>query len=99
MRLLLRQCLPIRGHKEDYGNLRQLLKLRSEDCPSIEMWLKDNDYLFPVIINDQITLTGNNLLYCPNYIQQSGFQLWLMRPEMLLIINNSVFVFDGLKTA
>ena len=61
LRMLLRQGLPIRGHKEDDGNLKQLLKLRSEDCPGHGKWLKANDYLSPVIINEQITPTENNL--------------------------------------
>ena len=62
LRFLLRQGLAIRGHKESEGNLIQLLYLRSDDSPQLAKWLKNQQYLSPEIINELITLMGNDLL-------------------------------------
>ena len=62
LRFLLRQGLAIRGHKESEGNLIQLLCLRSDDSPQLAKWLKNQQYLSPEIINELITLMGNDLL-------------------------------------
>ena len=41
MRFLARQELPLRGHDDETeSNFFQLLKLRGEDDPRIETWLK-----------------------------------------------------------
>ena len=53
LRYLLRQGLAIRGHKEDNGNLLQLLKLRCEDC--LELAKLSGEYMSHEIINEQIT--------------------------------------------
>ena len=37
-KFLLRQGLAIHGHKESEGNLVQLLELRSNDCPDLQLW-------------------------------------------------------------
>ena len=62
LRFLLRQGLAIRGHKESEGNLIQLLYLRSDDCPKLSKWLRNQQYLSPEIINELITIMGNDLL-------------------------------------
>ena len=62
LRFLLRQGLPIRGHKEEEGNLFQLLSLRIEDDPQLAKWLKEKNYLSHDITNEIITLLGNEIL-------------------------------------
>ncbi len=62
LRFLLRQSLTIRGHTESEGNLVQLLLLRSEDCPTLTRWLKNQQYMSHEIINELITLMVNELL-------------------------------------
>ena len=52
LRFLLRQGLAIRGHKESEGNLIQLLYLRSDDCPKLSKWLRNQQYLSPEIITN-----------------------------------------------
>ena len=63
LRYLLKQGLLIRGHREEDGNLMQLLYLRSTDCPELATWLKNQQYLSHDIINEIITLMGNELLH------------------------------------
>ena len=62
LKYLLRQGLAIRGHDNKEGNLTQLLKLRGEDDPQLQMWLSDGRYLSPVIVNEQIKLMSDNVL-------------------------------------
>ena len=62
LRYLLKQGLSIRGHREEDGNLIQLLYLRSTDCPELVTWLNNQQYLSHDIINEIITLIGNGLL-------------------------------------
>ena len=49
LKFLLQQGLPICGHKEEDGNLLQLLKCRSEDVQGLERWLDDGKYLSHII--------------------------------------------------
>ena len=62
LRFLLKQGIAIRGHKDNNGNLVQLLHLRSSDCPNLSKWLKNQHYMSHDIINKLITLLGNALL-------------------------------------
>ena len=62
LRMLLKQGLAIRGHHDKDGNLVQLLQLRAEDDPQLKKWIHDNDYLSPEIVNECITIMGNQLL-------------------------------------
>ena len=62
LKFLLRQGLSIRGHKENEGNLMQLLKMQSEDSPSLQKWLGDNHYMSHGVVNEMITIMGNTLL-------------------------------------
>ena len=62
LRFLLRQGLAIRGHAENDGNLVQLLKLRSNDCPELKNWLDNKRYLSHDIVNEMISIMGNALL-------------------------------------
>lgn len=61
---LMRQGLAIRGHKDDDsdGNLLQLLKLRCEEDSRLSKWLGRRQYLSHDIINELITIFGNELL-------------------------------------
>ena len=52
LRYLLCQGLALRGHEELEGNLMQLLKLRVEDSPDIERWIKEKHYLSGDILNE-----------------------------------------------
>ena len=61
-KFLLRQGLAIRGHKESEGNLLQLLHLRSDDCPKLVRWLRNQQYMSPEIINEVIAIMGHDLL-------------------------------------
>lgn len=44
LRYLLRQGLPVRGHKESEGNLIQLLEMQSTDFPKLRQWVSDGHY-------------------------------------------------------
>lgn len=63
---LARQGLALRGHHEDNesfdGNLYQLLLLQSEDCPGMESWLHQREYISPMITNELITMMGQFVL-------------------------------------
>ena len=61
---LLRQGLPIRGHKESEGNLIQLLEMQSTDCPKLGQWIGDGHYLSHdnITVNKMISSMGNTLL-------------------------------------
>ena len=62
LKLLLRQGMAIRGHKEENGNLVQLMLLRSEDVPGLKKWLEKHQYMSHQIVNEMITLMGNTVL-------------------------------------
>lgn len=59
---LLRQGLAVRGHKDDEGNLRQLLKLRLKDVPALEHWISEKNYFSPDILNEQISIVAKSIL-------------------------------------
>ena len=62
LRYLLRQGMAIRGHDDMESNLMQLLKLRSNDCPQLEVWIRERKYFSPVILNEQIAIMGRSLI-------------------------------------
>ena len=62
LRYLLRQGLPIRGHRENEGNLMQLLQMQSRDCPMLLQWIQNGHYLSHDTVNEMIGLMGNTLL-------------------------------------
>ena len=62
LRFLLRQGLAIRGHREDDGNLVQLLQRRVDDDPQLARWLKNQQYMSHEIVNELIAGIGNELL-------------------------------------
>ena len=62
LKLLLRQGSAIRGHKEEEGNLYQVLKRRGENAPGLEAWLKKGDYRSQDIVNELVELMYMQLL-------------------------------------
>ena len=58
---LLRQGLPIRGHKESEASLIQLMRMQSIGCPRLKQWVSDS-HLSHDIVNEIISLMGNTLL-------------------------------------
>ena len=62
LKYLVRQGSSIRGHKEDEGNLNELLKCRSEDVPVIKDWLTHSSYKSYDIINELIQLMAHEVL-------------------------------------
>ena len=62
VRFLVCQGLAVRGHKEEYSNLVQLLICRSEDIHGLESWIKDGRYLSHDIINEMIEMMAHQLL-------------------------------------
>ena len=58
----MRQGLAVRRHKEEEGNLYQLLKCREEDVKGLEQWLHDSRYLSHDIINELIEIMAHKLL-------------------------------------
>ena len=44
------------------GNLLQLLKLRSDDCPGLNSWITEQKYFSPTILNEQIAQIEMGLL-------------------------------------
>ena len=58
---LLKQGLAVRGHEEADSNLYQLLLLQSNDCPQLKAWLSDKKYFSPDILNEQISIMGQEL--------------------------------------
>ena len=64
LKYLAKQGLPIRGHDDLEGNLRQLLELRMEDCPEMQDYLAKNKYLSHDIINEILNLMdGKRIKY------------------------------------
>ena len=62
IRYLARQGLAFRGHKENDGNLYQLLKLRADDVDGLELWLSDGQYLSHDIVNELLEMMAHQLL-------------------------------------
>ena len=62
VRLLARQGLAMRGHDEKQGNLRQLLKSRSEDSPALKLWLeRTTNFLSPESQNEMLQIISHNV--------------------------------------
>ena len=63
---LLKQGLAIRGHKENEGNLYELLKLRlkaiREPGASDAFQIERSHYMSPPVINELISLIGHDIL-------------------------------------
>ena len=53
--------MAVRGRTEPVDNLQELLILRTEDVPDRSSWLADGNYLSHDIVNELITLIGNQL--------------------------------------
>ena len=61
LRYLLRQGLAIWGHDEE-GNFMQLMKTRAEGDIALQKWITEGRYQSPDILNELISLMGNELL-------------------------------------
>lgn len=61
LKYLMRQGLAVRGHKEEEGNLYQLLKCRSDDVPGLSSWLRDGQYLSHEIIDELIGMMAKKV--------------------------------------
>ena len=52
----------MRGHDEKQGNLRQLLKSRSEDSPALKLWLeRTTNFLSPESQNEMLQIISHNV--------------------------------------
>ena len=61
LKFLAQQNLPIRGHDDLEGNLRQLLELRAHDSLIVKEFLQNNKYLSHDIINELIELMAREV--------------------------------------
>ena len=62
LRYLVRQGMGLRGHKEEEGNLWQLLKCCAEDDPVLKEWFSHSSYKSHDIINELIQLMAHQQL-------------------------------------
>ena len=66
IKFLGKQGLAIRGHNENaeafQGNLYQLLLLQAEDCPGMNKWLRQREYISPTIVDELIKSMGKSIL-------------------------------------
>lgn len=63
LKYLVRQGLAIRGHTNFEGNFMELLKVRSEDKPSLRQWLqREQNYTHPALQNEIIQILGNEIV-------------------------------------
>ncbi|XP_065885455.1 zinc finger MYM-type protein 1-like [Dysidea avara] len=66
IKFLGKQGLAIRGHNENaeafQGNLYQLLLLQAEDCPGMNEWLRQREYISPTIVDELIKSMGKSIL-------------------------------------
>ena len=63
LKYLVRQGTSIRGHKDDEGNLIEMLKCCSEDVPALADWLEHRSYKSHDIINELIQLMAHEVLW------------------------------------
>ncbi len=62
MKFLLRQGLALRGHREEEGNLPQLIAMMSSSNSDISSWIKEGKYMSHDIVNELISLMGQGVL-------------------------------------
>lgn len=63
IRFLARQGLAVRGHSDDTGNYRELLKLRSDDVENLRSWFgRKRHYLSHDVQNEMLNLMSQHLL-------------------------------------
>ena len=78
IQFLVRQGLPLRGHKEGLadlgGNLYQLLLLRGKACPGLTPWLKEKEYTSPIIVNEFINQMGQSVLR--KLLSEASASMW-----------------------
>ena len=62
MKYLLRQGIALRGHTEKEGNLHQLLVTWSKNDATVKAWVEEGRYMSHDIVNELITLMGQDVL-------------------------------------
>ncbi|KAI8511315.1 zinc finger, MYM-type [Branchiostoma belcheri] len=62
IKYLLRQGLAIRGHRDEDGNLPQLLRTWAEDNKVVSDWIKQGRFMSHDHVNELITLMGHDIL-------------------------------------
>ena len=62
VKYLARQGLALRGHKEEDGNLMQLLKCRAEDIQGLGLWLHEVRYTSHDIVNELLEMMAHEIL-------------------------------------
>ena len=63
IKYLLRQGIAVRGHTEIEGNLYQLLLMLANDSVDMKKWIHEGKYMSHEIINEQMCIMSNNLLW------------------------------------
>ena len=72
---LARQCLPLRGHEEQRGNLYQLIKLRANDCNDLHVWMqRKRSFLSHEIQNEMLKILSHQILR--SIIKDISSSLW-----------------------
>ena len=97
--ILLCQGMAIRGHKEEEGNLVQLMNLRREDVPGLKRWLEKHQYMFHQVVNEMITLMGNTVLHklLSNIREACWFTIIADEKVTFVTLNNLLLLFVGLS--
>lgn len=63
VQFLARQGLAFRGHGSDEGNFKELLRLRSQDCPELAAWLnRKENFTHHDIQNEVLRLMSHEIL-------------------------------------
>ena len=90
--------MAIRGHKEEEGNLVQLMNLWSEDVPGLKRWLDKHQYMSHQVVNEMITLMGNTVLHklLSNIREACWFTIIADEKVTFVTMNNLLLLFVGL---
>ena len=59
----MNQGLAVLGHCSVEENLRQIMRCRAEDIPKFQQRLESGEYQSPEIVNEQIQLMANCILF------------------------------------
>jgi len=79
IRYLGRQGLALRGHDQQEGNLKQLLKVYAGTNADLNVWLtRHQDYTSPDVQNEMLSLIANNITkrVCSDIKRQEFVKFW-----------------------